>query len=95
MALYGVGLDVTIKRIQLELKLETSRKSGKNIQELQRIFLSMDKNGNGKLDIKEFELGLASFGFFPKKVDLQALLKYYDLDKDGQISYSEFLQAMR
>ncbi len=95
MALYGVGLDFNIKRIQLELKLEISRKSGKNIQELQRIFVAMDKNGYGKLDIKEFEQGLAAFGFFPKKVDLQALLKYYDLDKDSQISYSEFLQAMR
>ena len=95
MALYGVGLDVNIKRIQLELKLEISRKSGKNIQELQKIFMSMDKNRNGKLDIKEFELGLASFGFFPKKVDLRALMKYYDLDRDGQISYAEFMQAMR
>ena len=95
MALYGVGLDVNVKRIHIELKLAVSRQSGKNIQELQRIFLKMDRNGNGKLDIKEFEMGLAAFGFFPKKVDLQALHKYYDLDRDGQISYSEFLQAMR
>jgi len=32
---------------------------------------------------------------FPKKVELQALMKYYDLNKDGSISYEEFLTGLR
>lgn len=32
--------------------------------------------------------------FFPKKVDLQAIHKYYDTDQDGTISYNEFLNAL-
>ena len=32
---------------------------------------------------------------FPKKVDLQALMKYYDLNQDGNITYEEFLNGLR
>lgn len=55
----------------------------------------MDFNGNKKLDQSEFEQALAAFGIFPKKVELQALMKYYDVDGDGNISYDEFLNGMK
>jgi Ca2+-binding EF-hand superfamily protein len=55
----------------------------------------MDYNGNKKLDSGEFEQALAAFGMFPKKVELQGLMKYYDVDGDGNISYDEFLSGMR
>ena len=55
----------------------------------------MDYNGNKKLDSGEFEQALAAFGMFPKKVELQGLVKYYDADGDGNISYDEFLSGMR
>lgn len=32
---------------------------------------------------------------FPKKVDIQALMKYYDVDGDGSITYEEFLNGLR
>lgn len=32
---------------------------------------------------------------FPKKVELQALMKYYDTNQDGTISYSEFTNGLR
>jgi hypothetical protein len=35
------------------------------------------------------------FRLFPKKVELQALMKYYDVDGDGNISYDEFLRGLR
>ena len=95
MALYGVGLDTTVKRLNTELKLVISQRGGINIRFLRRIFQKMDLSGNNKLDLKEFELGLASFGFFPKKVDLQALLNYYDIDRDGYINFDEFVKGLR
>lgn len=55
----------------------------------------MDFNGNKKLDSGEFEQALAAFGIFPKKVELQALMKFYDVDGDGNISYEEFLSGLR
>jgi Ca2+-binding EF-hand superfamily protein len=54
-----------------------------------------DYNRNGKLDCAEFEQALAYFGLFPKKVELQALMKYYDIDGDGNICYEEFLSGLR
>ena len=38
---------------------------------------------------------MAAFGIFPKKVELQALVKFYDVDGDGNISYDEFLSGLR
>ena len=38
---------------------------------------------------------MAAFGIFPKKVELQALMKFYDVDGDGNISYEEFLSGLR
>lgn len=55
----------------------------------------MDFNGNKKLDAGEFEQALAAFGLFPKKVEIQALMKFYDVDSDGNITYDEFLSGLR
>lgn len=41
----------------------------------------------GKIDL--------TFRLFPKKVELQALIKYYDVNGDGQISYDEFIRGLR
>ena len=35
------------------------------------------------------------FSIFPSKVELQALMKYYDTDGDGNISYEEFISGLR
>lgn len=32
---------------------------------------------------------------FPKKVELQALMKYYDINGDGSVCYEEFLNGLR
>ena len=32
---------------------------------------------------------------FPKKVELQALMSFYDVDGDGNISYEEFIRGLR
>jgi Ca2+-binding EF-hand superfamily protein len=55
----------------------------------------MDDNGNKKLDIEEFTRALNTFGIFPKIVEVQALMKYYDVDGDGNITYEEFIRGLR
>ena len=55
----------------------------------------MDNNGNKKLDQAEFTEALAQYGLFPKVVEIQALMKYYDVDGDGNITYEEFLRGLR
>ena len=55
----------------------------------------MDNNGNKKLDQAEFTEALATYGIFPKVVEIQALMKYYDVDGDGNITYEEFIRGLR
>ena len=95
MALYGVGLNVQVEKIHLDLKLHIAKSGGTSLKNLQRIFEKADTNGNHKLSLKEFEKALAGFGFFPKVTDLQALLKYYDKSGDNQIDLDEFVSAIR
>ena len=84
-----------VRELNLKFKLAVQQKGGVGIRALRRIFNQVDLNGNRKLDAAEFEQALAAFGIFPKKVELQALLKFYDIDGDGSISYEEFLSGLR
>lgn len=84
-----------VRELNLKFKLAVQQKGGVGIRSLRRIFSQMDFNGNKKLDASEFEQALAAFGMFPKKVELQALVKFYDVDQDGNISYDEFLSGLR
>ena len=84
-----------VRELNLKFKLAVQQKGGVGIRSLRRIFNQMDFNGNKKLDCQEFEQALASFGIFPKKVELQALMKYYDTDGDGNINYNEFLSGLK
>lgn len=38
---------------------------------------------------------MATYGIFPKVVEIQALMKYYDVDGDGNITYEEFIRGLR
>jgi len=84
-----------VRELNLKFKLAVQQKGGVGIRSLRRIFNQMDFNGNKKLDCQEFEQALASFGIFPKKVELQALMKFYDVDGDGSITYDEFLSGLK
>lgn len=96
MSLYGVGLNVQVQKINTEFRLYISKqKGGLNIRSLKEVFTQFDANRNGKLDIDEFQRGLNKFGFFLKKVDYQCLLKFYDVDHDGHINFSEFLAGIK
>ena len=95
MAFYGVGCDVKVKELNLQFKMHIQSKGGLGLRNLKRVLNQYDYNGNKKLDATEFEQALAGFGLFPKKVELQALMKFYDVDGDGSISYEEFLSGLR
>ena len=84
-----------VRELNLKFKLAIQQKGGVGIRSLRRIFTQMDFNGNKSLDLSEFEQALAAFGIFPKKVELQALMKFYDVNGDGNISYDEFLSGLR
>lgn len=94
-SLYGIGLDLSVAKIHHEFKVHILKIGGNVVEKLQKNFEMIDLNKNGKLDLTEFEKGLNKFGFFPKKVEVQALLKYYDLNNDNMIDFKEFCKALR
>ena len=63
MALYGVGLDINVARINNQFKMNMKAKGGIGIKSLGVIFRRFDDNGNKKLDISEFEDALAECGY--------------------------------
>lgn len=60
-----------------------------------RKIIESDRDNSGFLSKQEFECALNSIGVFFKNCDATALFLYYDKNRDGQISYNEFLDAFR
>ena len=53
-------------------------------------FHKFDKNGNGRLDSKEFRRLLKSFGIEMHQLQVNSLIDRFDKDGDGNIDMSEF-----
>jgi calcyphosin len=93
--LYGVGLQIEVNKINNNLRMQLAKRGKLEFGYLNSLFKEMDTNKNGVLEPEEFEHGLATFGIFPTKVQLQTIFKYYDKNGDGSISYEEFVTALR
>jgi Ca2+-binding EF-hand superfamily protein len=61
MAYFGVDSQVRIEELNLKFRGNIRAKNG-NLTSLKDIFTKFDTNGNGKLDINEFEEALSAFG---------------------------------
>lgn len=62
------------------------------VKELQDMFMSMDKDGNGTLTYEEVKKGMQTAGV-ELGPDIDDLLAGLDADGSGEIDYSEFLAA--
>lgn len=76
--------------------LATQVMSEEDKGELQKIFTTIDKNGDGKLSREELINGFMSFGEpYSKAVrKVNEIMDSLDTDKNGYIGYSEFLMAL-
>lgn len=62
MAFFGVDKQVRIEEINLQFKNILRQKGSFGLHKLRELFKDFDKNGNGKLDQKEFEAAMAKYG---------------------------------
>ena len=46
MSLFGVGLDIEVKRINTQFKIQIQKKGGIGVRSLASIFKKYDKNGS-------------------------------------------------
>lgn len=66
MALFGVALDIEVKRINYEIRLVLRRQGLKEVKALIPVFETFGVKGKEKLTISEFEAALKKCGYaFP------------------------------
>uniref|UniRef100_A0A7S3HZ02 EF-hand domain-containing protein n=1 Tax=Favella ehrenbergii TaxID=182087 RepID=A0A7S3HZ02_9SPIT len=59
------------------------------------MFKAMDRNGNNSLSPVEFKYAMRDYGLNLSEIEVTQIVKYFDTNKDGQISFDEFLRAIR
>jgi len=65
------------------------------IRGLARTFKIMDDGGDGNLDREDFKWGLYDYGVHLNDAQFEMLLDAFDRNKDGLISFDEFLVTIR
>ncbi len=55
----------------------------------------MDRNRNGSLDPVAFKYAMRDYGVKLTEEEITAIVKNFDTNKDGKLSFDEFLSAMR
>ncbi len=88
--------DAALRRLRDTL----AKRSGYGaLKDLGRQFALVDRSRNGMLDLQEasrgFEVFLKGYGVIFTKEEMAAVFSLLDLDKDGQVSYDEFVRRMR
>lgn len=74
--------------------LVTQYMSKDDTNELKRVFMEMDKNGDGKLSLEEVAEGYKKVFRSPNpEADAKLIFNCVDSDNNGYISYEEFIRA--
>lgn len=78
-----------------EQVMASCSKQASGLRALRLLFDKFDSNKNGSLEATEFKNCMASFGVCLNEDETSQCLKYFDTNKDGKISFQEFLGAVR
>jgi len=92
--------DVTIDRDNYEAIKERiltlcRERSGNGLRGLKIMFRAIDRDKNNTVDPTEFKYAMRDYGIPISDDEVSAIVKYFDTNKDGKISFDEFLRAVR
>lgn len=71
------------------------KRSGNGIRGLKIMFKAIDRDRNNSIDPTEFKYAMRDYGIPISDDEVSAVVKYFDTNKDGKISFDEFLRAIR
>ena len=63
----------------------------KNLEELRKLFIQIDSNGDGRITMEEFVEALVSYGIKYTAEETKVLMRKLDTNLNGFIDYTEFL----
>lgn len=86
-----IRLHIENETIAESIRQKLDRRPRFNLYEA---FRAVDKDQNGYITLDEFSAILTCHGFFASSKDLQSLMERYDRDRDGRVSYSEFVSEV-
>lgn len=71
------------------------QRSANGLRGLRIMFRAMDRNRNGSLDPVEFKYAMRDYGVDLSEIEITQIVKNFDTNKDGKLSFDEFIRAMR
>lgn len=70
------------------------QRSGNGLRGLRVMFRAIDRNRNKSVDPIEFKYAMRDYGLPISDLEVTQIVKYFDSNKDGKISFDEFLRAI-
>lgn len=71
------------------------QRSSNGLRGLRIMFKGMDRNRNGSVTPVEFKYAMRDYGLKLSEDEITAIIKHFDSNKDGKLSFDEFLRAIR
>ena len=84
----------SLKEILFNMKMQLKHKGFTSSKHLLKNFLDADADKSGYLSREEFETLLTKSGIFLSRMDITYLMRHFDKNKDGKISFNEFYDTL-
>merc|ERR1711988_8038 len=83
-----------VKRLELSIRMKIEQRTAGGLMALRKAFKFFDTDASGDIDPDEFFAAMHAFGLEFTEDQVLALFGYYDVDRDGGLSYYEFIEKV-